>query len=401
MQLLESGHGLPLLGDASRNSRRCASGRRRKAGPSATTAAGAIAIRRKRRQACSLSSACAHPRSGETRHPRPGTGRGGGRRRSARRHGAAACRRHSHLYAGGRRRRPRYGRHARASAATTTSRTPSDSTSSTGVRLAAAGVRPRAAYPRRRRGQAFKAARCSWRRRLPRHGLPSRSVVQLPPAAGMEPRRRRNHRAGSGGGVVRSGGDRPLTRPLRLRQARPPERSLPAPRRSRSTCRAGRGGDGEAARWSAVGRGSPSACGMDCPASGSSQDDRRTCRQRDALRRRRAAADLRQGTLGPERDGSSIGCEALQPVLRAAGRLDGGRTRTDGAGSCRNRTYDPPAKLGRSRPAAAGGAHRCHRFAADLRRHGDAGSRPGLVRSQACCNREMQWQETTARTVSA
>ena len=58
--------------------------------------------------------------------------------------------------------------------------------------LGRAGVRPRAADPRRRRRQAVEAPRRARRRGVSRHGLPAGGLAQLSGAARLEPRRRRD-----------------------------------------------------------------------------------------------------------------------------------------------------------------------------------------------------------------
>ena len=94
-------------------------------------------------------------------------------------------------------RRPRHGHHARDPRRRPPHQCRPAGADLQGHGLGGAGVRARAADPRPRRRQAVQAPRRARRRGLPRHGLPAGRPAQLPGAARLEPRRRRDllHRA--------------------------------------------------------------------------------------------------------------------------------------------------------------------------------------------------------------
>ena len=86
--------------------------------------------------------------------------------------------------------------------------------------------RPRPADPWVGRQQIVQAPRGARDRGLSRDGLSARSAAQLSAAAGLEPRRRRDHRDRPGDPVVRSRRYRACPGAVRFRQARQHQRAL-------------------------------------------------------------------------------------------------------------------------------------------------------------------------------
>ena len=105
-----------------------------------------------------------------------------------------------------------------------------------------AAVRPSAADPRPRRGEAVEAPRRAVRAGVPRPGLSAGGAVQLPAAARLGPWRRRGAGPRGGDPAVRPGWRRPGALADGLRQAELPQRRLYPP--------GGRRPPDRARRWS-------------------------------------------------------------------------------------------------------------------------------------------------------